>query len=47
MVGEWQRRRLVEAAEVLLAADPRARSARVDLIAVHGLRPRHISAALS
>lgn len=47
MVGEWQGRRLREAAEVLLAADPRARSARVDLIAVHGLRPRHISAALS
>ena len=47
MVGEWQRRRLREAAEVLLAADPRARSARVDVIAVHGLRPRHISAALS
>jgi len=47
MVGQWQRRRLLEAAEVLLAADPRARSARVDVIAVHGLRPRHISAALS
>jgi putative endonuclease len=47
MVGEWQQRRLLEAAEVLLAADPRARSARVDLIAVHGLRPRHIQAALS
>ena len=47
MVGEWQGRRLREAAEVLLAADPRARSARVDVIGVHGLRPRHISAALS
>jgi len=47
MVGEWQGRRLREAAEVLLAADPRARTARVDLIAFHGLRPRHISAALS
>ena len=47
MVGEWQQRRLLEAAEVLLAADPKARSARVDVIAVHGLRPRHISAAFS
>ena len=47
MVGQWQQRRLLDAAEVLLAADPRARSARVDVIAVHGLRPRHISAALS
>ena len=47
MVGAWQQRRLLEAAEVLLAADPRARSARVDVIAVHGLRPRHIPAALS
>ena len=46
-VGEWQGRRLREAAEVLLAADARASTARVDLIAVHGLRPRHISAALS
>ena len=42
-----QQRRLREAAEVLLAADPRASTARIDLIAVHGLRPRHISAALS
>jgi hypothetical protein len=32
---------------VLLAADPRARTARVDVVAVHGLRPRHIRAALS
>jgi hypothetical protein len=32
---------------VLLAADPRASTARIDLIAVHGLRPHHISAALS
>lgn len=47
MVGPWQRRRLLEAAEVLLASDPRARSARVDVIAVQGLRPRHIRAALS
>jgi putative endonuclease len=46
-VGAWQQRRLREAAEVLLAADPRARSARVDVIAVHGLRPRHLPAALS
>jgi putative endonuclease len=47
MVGPWQQRRLLEAAEVLLAADPRARTARVDVIAVQGLRPRHIRAALS
>jgi putative endonuclease len=47
MVGARQGRRLLEAAEVLLAADPRARAARVDVIAVHGLRPRHIRAALS
>ncbi len=47
MVGPWQQRRLREAAEVLLAADARARSARVDVIAVHGVRPRHIRAALS
>jgi putative endonuclease len=47
MVGAWQQRRLLEAAEALLAADPRASSARVDVIAVHGLRPRHIRAALS
>jgi putative endonuclease len=46
MVGERQRRRLLQAAEVLLAADPRARTARVDVVAVHGLRPRHIRAAL-
>ena len=36
MVGERQRRRLLQAAEVLLAADPRARTARVDVVAVHG-----------
>jgi putative endonuclease len=47
MVGERQRRRLLEAAEVLLARDPHARTARVDVVAVHGLRPRHIVAALS
>ena len=47
MVGEAQRRRLLQAAEVLLAADPYARTARVDVVAVHGLRPRHIRAALS
>jgi putative endonuclease len=47
MVGAWQGRRLLQAAEVLLASDPRARTARVDLIAVQGLRPRHIRAALS
>jgi putative endonuclease len=47
VVTPWQQRRLRQAAEVLLAADPRARSARVDVIAVHGLRPRHIRAALS
>jgi putative endonuclease len=47
MVGEAQRRRLLQAAEVLLAADPRARTARVDVVAVTGLRPRHIRAALS
>ena len=47
MVGPWQRRRLLEAAEVLLASDTRARTARVDVIAVQGLRPRHIRAALS
>ena len=45
MVGEWQRRRLREAAEVLLAADPRARSARIDVITVDGLRITHIPAA--
>ena len=47
MVGETQRRRLLQAAEVLLAADPGADTARVDVIAVSGLRPRHIPAALS
>jgi putative endonuclease len=47
MVGPWQQRRLLEAAEVLLAADPRATSARIDVIAVQGFRPRHIRAALS
>ncbi len=47
MVGEAQRRRLLQAAEVLLADDPRARTARVDLVAVDGWRPRHIRAALS
>jgi putative endonuclease len=47
MVGERQRRRLLQAAEVLLAADPRARTARVDVVAVHGFRPRHIVAAIS
>jgi putative endonuclease len=47
MVGERQQRRLLQAAEVLLAADPRAHTARVDIVAVHGLRPRHIVAALS
>jgi putative endonuclease len=47
MVGERQRQRLLQAAEVLLAADPRARTARVDIVAVHGLRPRHIVSALS
>ena len=47
MVGEAQRRRLLQAAEVLLAADPRARTARIDLVAVDGWRPRHIRAALS
>ena len=46
MVGEAQRRRLLQAAEVLLAADPHARTARVDVVAVDGLRPRHIRAAL-
>ena len=46
-IGPWQGRRLLEAAEVLLASDPRASSARVDVIAVQGLRPRHIRAALS
>ena len=46
MVGETQRRRLLQAAEVLLAADPRSDTARVDVIAVSGLRPRHIPAAL-
>ncbi|HEY3763611.1 MAG TPA: YraN family protein [Gaiellales bacterium] len=46
MVGERQTRRLLQAAEVLLAADPRARTARVDVVAVNGLRPRHIRAAL-
>ena len=47
MVGEEQRRRLLQAAEVLLAADAHARTARVDIVAVDGLRPRHIPAALS
>jgi putative endonuclease len=47
MVGAWQQRRLLAAAEMLLAADPRAQAARVDVIAVQGLRPRHIRAALS
>ena len=45
MVGERQRERLLQAAEVLLAADPRARTARVDVVAVHGQRPRHIRAS--
>jgi putative endonuclease len=46
-VGPRQRRRLAEAAELLLAADPRARSVRIDVMAVHGLRVRHLPAALS
>jgi hypothetical protein len=32
---------------VLLERDPRARNVRVDVVAVSGLRPRHIPAALS
>jgi putative endonuclease len=47
MVGRHQRRRLLQAAEVLLAADHRARTVRVDVVAVRGLRPRHIVSALS
>jgi putative endonuclease len=47
MVGPAQQRRLLQAAEVLLANDPLARTARVDVIAVRGLVPRHIVSALS
>jgi putative endonuclease len=47
MVGARQRGRLLQAAEVLLERDPRARNVRVDVVAVSGLRPRHIPAALS
>jgi putative endonuclease len=47
MVGASQRRRLLQAAEVLLERDTRARTVRVDVVAVRGLRPRHIRGALS
>jgi Holliday junction resolvase-like predicted endonuclease len=47
MVGPAQQRRLLQAAEVLLANDPRARTARVDVVAIRGLVPRHIVSALS
>jgi putative endonuclease len=47
MVGARQRGRLLQAAEVLLERDPRAHTVRVDVIAMRGLRPRHIPAALS
>jgi putative endonuclease len=47
MVGVRQRGRLLQAAEVLLERDPRARNVRVDVVAIRGLRPRHIPAAIS
>lgn len=46
MVGMRQRGRLLQAAEVLLERDARARTVRIDVIAVHGLRPHHIPAAI-
>lgn len=45
MVGVRQHGRLLQAAEVLLERDGRARTVRVDVVAVCGLRPRHIPAA--
>ena len=46
-VGPRQQRRLLDAAEALLAADPRARRVRVDVLAVRGLRVRHLPAAFA
>jgi putative endonuclease len=47
MVGARQRGRLLQAAEALLERDPSARNVRVDVVAVRGLRPHHIPAAIS
>jgi putative endonuclease len=44
-VGEAKQRRLREAAELLLARDPSVRDVRFDVVALDGLRPRHLRAA--
>jgi putative endonuclease len=44
-VDARKQRRMLEAGEMLLAADPEAELVRFDVIAVDGLRVRHIPAA--
>jgi putative endonuclease len=44
-VDEHKRRRMLEAGEMLLASHPGAERVRFDVIAVDGLRVRHVPAA--